>query len=91
MGALATCAADRLVCLCERHELEERYPGYVSWLAANDGHIAIWYSIPDLHAPSVAEVFPLLGRLRQLVHAGHDVLMHCGTGSAEPEHWRPLC
>ena len=27
--------AHRIVCLCERHELEERYPFYLDWLHAN--------------------------------------------------------
>jgi hypothetical protein len=80
VDALAACPADRIVCLCERHELDQRYPGYVSWLAANQGQAAIWFPVPDLHAPPVAEALPLLARLRQLVHAGHSVLMHCGAG-----------
>jgi protein-tyrosine phosphatase len=74
------CGANRIVCLCEQQELEERYPGYVTWLSDNDGEAAIWFPIPDLHAPSVAEVQPLLLRLQQLVRAGHGVLMHCGAG-----------
>jgi protein-tyrosine phosphatase len=69
-----------IVCLCERHELDQRYPGYASWLNANEGQAAIWFPVPDLHAPPVVEVLPLLARLRQLVRAGHGVLMHCGAG-----------
>jgi protein-tyrosine phosphatase len=80
VAALVECGADRVVCLCERHELEQRYPDYVTWLATNDGLAAMWFSIPDLHAPSQKEVQPLLLHLRQLVLAGHGVLMHCGAG-----------
>jgi Tyrosine phosphatase family len=80
VGALETSGADRVLCLCERHELEDRYPGYVSWLSANDGRSAMWFSIPDLHAPSPQEVQPLLLHLRQLIHSGHSILMHCGAG-----------
>jgi protein-tyrosine phosphatase len=77
---LATCDADRIVCLCERHELDERYPGYVSWLVSHQDQAAMWVPIPDLHAPSLPELLPLLVRLRQLIQAGHGVLMHCGAG-----------
>jgi hypothetical protein len=80
VGALAVSGADRILCLCERHELEDRYPGYVAWLTANEGHTAMWFSIPDLHAPSLSEVQPLLLQLRGLIHAGHGLLMHCGAG-----------
>jgi hypothetical protein len=80
VAALSACDADVIVCLCERHELEERYPGYVRWLAAQDGQAAIWFAIPDLHAPPVTAVQPLLIRLRQLVQAGRGVLLHCGAG-----------
>jgi Protein-tyrosine phosphatase len=80
VGAMSECGADRLVCLCEPHELDERYPGYVAWLAANQEQAATWFAIPDLHAPSAEDVEPLLVHIRQLVHAGHGVLMHCGAG-----------
>jgi hypothetical protein len=80
VGALASCPADTIVCLCERDELDQRYPGYVSWLDANQGQGAKWFPVPDLHAPPVAEALPLLADLRRLVHGGHGVLMHCGAG-----------
>jgi hypothetical protein len=80
VGALSACAADVVVCLCERQELQDRYPGYVRWLADNKGRAAIWFPIPDLHAPAPEDVLPLLVRLRQLVRAGCGVLLHCGAG-----------
>ena len=80
VGALSACGADVVVCLCERQELDDRYPRYVRWLEANEGGAAIWFPIPDLHAPSPDELSPLLVRLRQLVQAGQGVLVHCGAG-----------
>jgi protein-tyrosine phosphatase len=80
LGALAACRADTIICLCERHELDQRYPAYVSWLGVNEGQRATWFPVPDLHAPPVAEVLPFLAQLRQLVQAGQGVLMHCGAG-----------
>jgi hypothetical protein len=80
VGALSACGADVVVCLCERQELDDRYPRYVKWLEANEDRAAIWFPIPDLHAPSPDEVVPLLVRLRHLVEAGQGVLLHCGAG-----------
>jgi len=79
-AALATCGADRIVCLCERPELEVRYAGYVAWLDANDGDRALWVPVPDLHAPGADSTKALLDRLEPLVDDGHGLLMHCGAG-----------
>ena len=73
----------RIVCLCERQELVDRFPRYVAWLTthADEGDVgAIWFPIPDLHAPGLATVRPFLDRLRSGVAAGHGFLMHCGAG-----------
>lgn len=74
--------ADLVVCLCESEELVDRYPGYVAWLTAEDGDEghAMWFPIPDLHAPPLDRVRPLLDRLRTVVGSGHGVLIHCGAG-----------
>jgi protein-tyrosine phosphatase len=79
-AALAECGADRIVCLCERPELEARYPRYVSWLDAHEGDRALWFPVPDLHVPEKGDAGVFLRRLRALIHAGHGVLMHCGAG-----------
>ncbi len=82
-AALARARADRIVCLCERQELVDRFPRYVAWLTthADEGDVgAIWFPIPDLHAPGLATVRPFLDRLRSGVAAGHGFLMHCGAG-----------
>lgn len=79
-GALSACEADRLVCLCERDELEDRYPGYVAWLVAKAGDGAWWFPVADLHAPSLEEAELFLDGLHRLIRSGHSVLMHCGAG-----------
>jgi protein-tyrosine phosphatase len=78
--AIRRLEADRVICLCERHEIEHRYPGYVDWLVANAGGRALWFPIPDLHAPSSGEVIPLLDRMRTMIGAGDDLVVHCGAG-----------
>lgn len=77
---MARVGATTIVCLNERHELEDRYPEYVAWLAANRGGRAVWFPIPDLHAPDIEEVLPLLEDLQQRLDRGERLLMHCGAG-----------
>jgi ADP-ribosyl-[dinitrogen reductase] hydrolase len=79
-GAMAETGADLVVCLCERPELEERYPSYVEWLEANAGGRAVWFPVPDLHAPSAGEAGRLLTDLEERVRSGSAVLVHCGAG-----------
>jgi protein-tyrosine phosphatase len=72
-----------VVCLCERHELADRYPDYVAWLRAHaddDGTGAIWFPIHDLHAPGMEQADSFLDRVVALLVGGHTVLMHCGAG-----------
>jgi protein-tyrosine phosphatase len=40
----------------------------------------LWWPVPDLHAPSLAETSELVGRLRTRLDAGGMVLVHCGAG-----------
>lgn len=79
---MAEVGADLIVCLCEPAELAERYPGYVDWLSAQrrPGGRAIWFPIPDLHAPPADRARPFLGELRDRVRLGRRLLMHCGAG-----------
>jgi protein-tyrosine phosphatase len=79
-AAMARVRATTIVCLNERHELEDRYPDYVAWLVAHRDDRAVWYPIPDLHAPDVEGVVPFLDELRRRLDAGERVLMHCGAG-----------
>lgn len=72
--------ADVVVCLNEEHELADRYPAYVDWLRAQPPSRAIWYPIPDLHAPGRDAFAPLLTDVVDRVVAGGRVIVHCGAG-----------
>jgi protein-tyrosine phosphatase len=78
--AMALTGADVVVCLCEEHELAERYPQYVQWLRSNVPASAVWSPVPDFHAPELAAALQLLGLLRSRLDRGETVLMHCGGG-----------
>ncbi len=69
-----------IVCLNQRGELEDRYPEYVRWLQEHAGGRALWFPIPDLHAPALDALRPLLGEIRQRLAGGGHVLVHCGAG-----------
>ena len=88
-GVLARTGAHTVVCLTERHELDDRYPHYVAWLerhctpvlAADDARErAVWYPVHDLHAPPFDTGRPfiddLVGRLRD----GQGLVIHCAAG-----------
>jgi protein-tyrosine phosphatase len=79
-AALARVDATTIVCLNERHELEDRYPHYVEWLDDNRGDKAVWFPIHDLHAPDLEAIRPLLGELRRRLDRGERLLVHCGAG-----------
>lgn len=78
-GALARVGATTMVCLNERHELEDRYPGYVSWLATSSRRV-VWFPIHDLHAPRFDEAMTFLDDLVRRLDHGEQLLMHCGAG-----------
>ena len=78
--ALATTGATTIVCLNEADELAGRYPQYVEWLQANAGTRAVWFPVPDLHAPTVDEATGLVAELRRRLEAGEGLLVHCGAG-----------
>jgi hypothetical protein len=69
-----------IVCLNQRAELEDRYPAYVEWLDHHRGGRALWFPIPDLHAPSLDVVRPLLAEIGRRIDDGGHVLVHCGAG-----------
>ena len=71
-----------VVCLTERHELAERYPEYVGWLDvhAPGRQRAVWFPIPDLHAPSVDAMLPFVDDLVERLQRGDHLLVHCGAG-----------
>jgi hypothetical protein len=80
-AVLERTGASAIVCLNERYELASRYPGYVRWLEleGDDGR-AVWFPVPDLHAPPVAEVRPLLADLGRRLDGGEGLVVHCGAG-----------
>ena len=78
--AMARVGATTIVCLNERHELEDRYPDYVTWLIAHGDDRAVWFPIPDLHAPPLERVVPFLDDLHRRLDTGERILMHCGAG-----------
>jgi hypothetical protein len=77
-AALESVGADRLVCLCEEGELGLRYPAYPAWLRTSPR--AVWFPVPDLHAPAVGQVLPFLSRVRTDLADRQGLLMHCGAG-----------
>ena len=77
--ALAGLGADGIVCLCESHELQDRYPDYVHWLSTEPER-AIWFPIPDVHAPEVPTAIDLLDGVRARLSSGEGLIMHCGAG-----------
>ncbi|MGD9996581.1 MAG: tyrosine-protein phosphatase [Ilumatobacteraceae bacterium] len=79
---LARTGADLVVCLTERHELIDRYPGYVTWLDEHHMHRerAIWFPIHDLHAPPLAEGRSLVDEIVTLLRHGRGVVVHCAAG-----------
>ena len=79
VGALASVGASVIVCLCESFEIAERYPGYVAWIDRS-GDAALWWPIPDLHAPPVDSARSLVADVAAHLDAGSGVLMHCGAG-----------
>lgn len=79
-AALASIGATTLVCLNERSEIDERYPGYVTWLESNQPDRALWHPVPDLHAPSLEEARALLADLRRRLDHDAGLLVHCGAG-----------
>jgi protein-tyrosine phosphatase len=76
-AALASVGAGVVVCLCESGELEARYPRYVDWLETGP---AVWWPVPDLHAPPIESARALVADVVAHLDAGEGVLVHCGAG-----------
>jgi len=79
-AALARVGAATIVCLNEEDELRSRYPHYVDWLRAHRGGRAVWYPIPDLHAPALVDYRPLLDDMTRRLDRGDHLIVHCGAG-----------
>lgn len=72
--------ATTAVCLSEPGELADRYPGYLEWLRDNQPDRAVWFPVPDLHAPSHDAAASFLDGLVARLHRGEVLLVHCGAG-----------
>ena len=72
--------ATTIVCLNEHVELEHRYPEYVDWLLANTPERAIWFPLPDMHAPTLDKVAPFFEELEVRLRADQGLVIHCGAG-----------
>jgi len=68
-----------VVCLCQRHELADRYPGYVDWLD-DPASPAIWWPIHDLGATPIGATLPFVDGLVARLRAGERLLVHCAAG-----------
>lgn len=80
-GVLRRTGADTVVCLTQRHELEDRFPDYVTWLTAHAGAQALWFPIHDLNAPaSHDDARELYDEIVRRVDAGRGVVVHCAAG-----------
>jgi len=78
--ALRKTEATTVVCLSQAPELADRYPDYVAWLGEHQPDRAVWFPVPDLHAPEVDMAVELVGRLRTRIERGEVLLVHCGAG-----------
>lgn len=78
--ALAKTGATTVVCLSQAPELADRYPEYMRWLAEHAPERAMWFPVPDLHAPEVDIARSIVRQLRDRVDAGEVLLVHCGAG-----------
>ena len=55
-----------------------RYPDYEPWLRTSPH--ALWFPIPDFHAPPLDDALPILDRIAGILRAGDPVVMHCSAG-----------
>ncbi len=79
-AVLAANSVDVIVCLTQRHELEDRYPAYTKWLDTVGSDQARWYPTPDLGALSVAATAHIVEETDSLLLSGSSVLIHCAAG-----------
>ena len=79
-GLMLRVAADGVVCLNQEHELADRYPDYVTWLRTQPSERALWYPIPDLHAPALEQFAPVLTDIVDRLVAGSRLIVHCAAG-----------
>lgn len=69
-----------VVCLTERHELQDRYDGYIEWLEHNQDAFAWWRPIHDLNAPSIDTAMSLFTDIARELNKGQSLVVHCAAG-----------
>ena len=79
-AALVRAEAHTIVSFNERHELERDYPDYVAWLDEHRGGRALWYPVPDLSAPLLADATRWVDELVGRLEAGEGLILHCAGG-----------
>ena len=78
--ALRKTGATTVVCLSQAPELADRYPQYVEWLTTNQPGRAVWFPVPDLHAPDIDAAVAFVRTLHDRIESGEVLLVHCGAG-----------
>ncbi len=79
-ACLARVSATTVVCLTERHELNDRFPTYVEWLGSIGPARALWFPIHDLGAPSLHTAVPVLDDIAARLGDDERIVMHCAAG-----------
>lgn len=79
-AALARVGGTGLICLCERHELADRYPDYVDWLDRADPQRGHWFPVPDLGVRPLADHLGLVDHTVDRLRAGAVLIAHCAAG-----------
>jgi protein-tyrosine phosphatase len=72
--------ANAVVSFNERHELLRDYPGYVAWLDRHAGNRALWWPVPDLGAPRLADAQPMVHTMVKRLKRGDGLILHCAGG-----------
>ncbi len=78
-AAMTHVAADAVICLNERSELD-RYPNYVDWILNQPPGRVVWWPVADLGAPEPEVALATLDQLRSRLANGERLLVHCGGG-----------
>jgi len=69
-----------IVCLTHKHELEDRYDTYITWLETHRDTAAVWFPVHDLNAPPLDEGISLLKRVVDGLHDDERFIVHCAAG-----------
>jgi hypothetical protein len=77
---LRIAGATTIVCLTQRDELVDRYPGYVAWLDRHQPARAVWLPVADLSAPPFDVFVAQVRGLRDRLGRGEHLVVHCGAG-----------